>query len=84
VPGNRHLKIALDQALILRGSRDFADVADWRRFVDRLVARRNHRREDAVRVEATAQRPLPARRATDSTENRCPRHQNGDAQTSHT
>jgi len=52
-------------------------------FVDQLVARRNHRREDAVRVEATALRPLPARRATDSTENRCPRHQNGDAQTSH-
>jgi len=36
---NRHLKCALDQALILRGSRDFADVADWRRFVDQLVAR---------------------------------------------
>lgn len=65
---NRHLKTALDQALILRGSRDFADVADWRRFVDQLVARRNRRREDAVRVEAMALRPLPARRATDFTE----------------
>ena len=56
---NRHLKCALDQALILRGSRDFADVADWRRFVDQLVARRNRRREDAVRVEAAALGPLP-------------------------
>jgi hypothetical protein len=65
---NRHLKIALDQALILRGSRDFAELADWRRFVDQLVARRNRRREDAVRVEAAALRPLPARRATDFTE----------------
>jgi transposase len=65
---NRHLKIALDQALILRGSRDFSDVADWRRFVDQLVARRNRRREDAVRVEAATLRPLPGRRATDFTE----------------
>ena len=65
---NRHLKTALDQALILRGSRDFDDVADWRRFVDQLVARRNRRREDTVRVEAAALRPLPARRATDFTE----------------
>ncbi|MCE3249641.1 MAG: hypothetical protein K0R41_3466 [Geminicoccaceae bacterium] len=55
---NRHLKCALDQALILRGSRDFADVADGRRFVDQLVARRNRRREDAVRIEAAALRPL--------------------------
>jgi hypothetical protein len=65
---NRHLKTALDQALILRGSRDFDDVAGWRRFVDQIVARRNRRREDAVRIEAAALRPLPARRTTDFTE----------------
>ena len=65
---NRHLKTALDQALILRGTRDFGDVADWRRFVDQLVARRNRRREAAVRTEAATLRPLPARRTTDFTE----------------
>ncbi|MEO1455933.1 MAG: IS21 family transposase, partial [Pseudomonadota bacterium] len=65
---NRHLKTALDQALILRGSRDFDDVAEWRRFIDQLVARRNRRREDAVRIEMAALRPLPARRTTDFTE----------------
>lgn len=65
---NNHLKTALDQALILRGSRDFADLADWRRFVDELVARRNRRREDALRTEMAALRPLPARRTTDFTE----------------
>jgi hypothetical protein len=65
---NRHLKTALAQALILRGSCDFADLADWRRFVDQLVARRNRRRENAARIEAAALRPLPARRATDFTE----------------
>lgn len=65
---NRHLKAALDQALILRASRDFASLADWRRFVDQLVARRNRRREAAVRIETATLRPLPARRTTDFTE----------------
>jgi transposase InsO family protein len=51
---NRHLKAALDQALILRGSRDFASLADWRRFVDQLVARRNRRREATLQIEAAA------------------------------
>ncbi|MBC7477074.1 MAG: hypothetical protein H7317_03140, partial [Pseudorhodobacter sp.] len=35
---NRHLKTAIAQALILRGNRDFASIADYRRFVDLLVA----------------------------------------------
>lgn len=65
---NNHLKIALDQGLILRGSRDFADLAEWRRFVDELVARRNRRREDALRTEMATLKPLPARRTTDFTE----------------
>ena len=61
---HRHLKAALDQALILRGDRDFASLADYRTFVDQLVARRNRRREAAVRVETAALRPLPQRRTT--------------------
>ena len=65
---NNHLKVALDQVLILRGSRDFADHPDWRRFVDELVARRNRRREAALRIEMAALKPLPARRTTDFTE----------------
>ena len=63
-----HLKTALDQALILRGSRDFATVADYRRFVDQLVGRRNRRRQEALKAELAALRPLPARRTTDFTE----------------
>lgn len=65
---NNHLKVALDQALLLRGSRDFPDLAAWRGFVDELVGRRNRRREAAVRIEMAALRPLPARRTTDFTE----------------
>jgi hypothetical protein len=65
---HRHLKAALDQALILRGSRDFAGLDDWRRFVDQVVARRNRRREAALRSEAAALKSLPPRRTTDFTE----------------
>jgi hypothetical protein len=65
---HRHLKTALDQALILRGSRDFADLPTYRAFVDQLVARRNRRREAKLSAEVAALRPLPERRTTDFAE----------------
>ena len=65
---HRHLKAALDQALILRNSRDFATIDDYRRFVDQLVGRRNRRRQDALKTELAALNPLPRRRTTDFTE----------------
>jgi hypothetical protein len=65
---NRHLKTAIDQALILRGSHDFACVEDYRRFIDTLVARRNKQRVAAVQAERTHLKPLPQRRTTDFTE----------------
>ena len=65
---NRHLKSAINQALILRGSRDFACVEDYRRFVDMLVARRNKQRVAAVQAERMHLKPLPQRRTTDFTE----------------
>src|SRR5712672_3837411 len=36
-----HLKKALEDALLLRGSRDFVDLDVYRRFVDEIVGRRN-------------------------------------------
>lgn len=63
-----HLKTAIDQALILRGSRDFPDLAAYRRFVDQLVARRNRRRQDALQTELAALGKLPVRRTTDFAE----------------
>jgi len=65
---NRHLKKAIEQALILRGSRDFACIEDYRRFVDILVARRNKQRAAAVQAERAHLKPLPQRRTTDFTE----------------
>ena len=62
---NRHLKTAIAQALILRGNRDFASIADYRRFVDLLVARRNRQRADAVLAERAQLKPLPTRRTVE-------------------
>ena len=62
---NRHLKTAIAQALILRGNRDFASIADYRRFVELLVARRNRQRADAVLAERAHLKPLPARRTVE-------------------
>lgn len=60
-----HLKQALDQALLLRGSREFADLEAYRRFVAELIGRRNARRRKLVELERAALRPLPAQRTTD-------------------
>ena len=63
-----HLKAALEQALLLRGTRDFADLATWRAFVDEVVGRANARRRRAVEIERATLQPLPARRTTDHDE----------------
>jgi hypothetical protein len=63
-----HLKRAVEDALLLRGSRDFATVADYRRFVDELVGRRNARNRKRIDAERAVLRPLPARRAEDGEE----------------
>lgn len=65
---NRHLKVAVEQALILRGTRDFETVGDYRHFMDELVARRNKHRVDALEIELKHLQPLPARRTSDFTE----------------
>jgi hypothetical protein len=60
-----HLKRALDQALLLRGSREFADLDAYRRFVAELVSRRNARRRKLVELERAELRPLPTQRTHD-------------------
>jgi len=53
------LKSAVDQALVLRGSRDFPTVEAYLAFVRELVKKRNRRAEPRLRVERTHLRPLP-------------------------
>jgi transposase InsO family protein len=60
-----HLKKVLTDELLLRGSRDFADLAAYRRFVDEVIGRRNARNRKRIEIERTALKPLPGRRTTD-------------------
>ena len=53
-------KQALDQALMLRGSRDFEDRAAYEAFVREVMARRNAGRAEKLAEERALLRPLPA------------------------
>jgi hypothetical protein len=65
---HRHLKTALDQALTLRGSRDFDTRTAYQAFADDLVGERNAARERAFAADRAALQPLPSRRTTDFSE----------------
>jgi hypothetical protein len=60
-----HLKQALEDALLLRGSRDFADLDAYRAFVDGVVGRRNANNARRIALERTALAPLPKGRTAD-------------------
>lgn len=62
---NGHLKRAIEDALIMRGSRDFEDLPSYRRFIDEIVGRINARNAKRIDAERASLRPLPARRTTD-------------------
>lgn len=55
---NGALKRALEQALLLRGSRDFDDIDAWQRFVDELNRKRNKARGRRVAEDIEAMREL--------------------------
>jgi hypothetical protein len=59
---HRHFKAAVDQALMLRGSRDFPSREEYSRFLTDLVRQRNLGREVRTQSERAKLRPLPARR----------------------
>jgi transposase InsO family protein len=56
-----HLKNVLDDELLLRGSREFADLSAYRRFVDEVVGRRNARNRKRIEIERTVAWCLPHR-----------------------
>jgi hypothetical protein len=66
--GHDVLKGALEQALLLRGSRDFTSVDAYTEFVDRVVADKLHAgREERIAIERAALRPLPTARMPEYT-----------------
>jgi hypothetical protein len=60
-----HLKKVLEDALLLRGSRDFDDLEAYRGFVAEVVGRRNARNDKRIALERAMLLPLPARRTCD-------------------
>jgi hypothetical protein len=64
---SRHgsLKVALRQALLLRGYTNFEDRAAYEAFVQSMVQRLNARVEKRLAVERTMLRPLPVRRTAE-------------------
>jgi transposase InsO family protein len=65
-----HLKKVIEDELLLRGSRDFADFVAYRRFIDEVVGRRNARLRRQIEIERAVLKPLPTRRTTDYEEAR--------------
>ena len=60
-----HLKKALEDALLLRGNRDFDDLDAYRRFVDEIVGRRNANNRKRIELERPMLAALPKRRTID-------------------
>lgn len=63
-----HLKRAIADALLLRASAEFEDLAAYRRFLDELVGRGNARNRKRIELERAALHPLPQRRVEDGEE----------------
>ena len=60
-----HLKRAIGDALLLRGSHHFDDLTAYRAFIDELVSRRNARHQPRIDAERAMLQPLPRQRSQD-------------------
>jgi len=58
------LKKAMEQALLLRGHRNFDDLQQYRQFVGDVVARMNRRVQKGLAQERMALKPLPPRKTS--------------------
>jgi hypothetical protein len=59
---HHRFKRAVDQELLLRGSRDFASVKEYEQFLQDLLKRLNAGRKERLAEEMAVMKPLPARR----------------------
>jgi Mu transposase, C-terminal domain len=59
---HHRFKKAVEQALLLRGSRDFGSEAEYAYFLKNLIAQRNAGRQQRLVEELAVMRKLPARR----------------------
>ena len=60
-----HLKGAIRDALLMRGSGDFPDLTAYRGFIDEITARKNARNVKRIDAERAHLQPLPPTRTMD-------------------
>ena len=60
-----HLKLAIRDALLLRGSADFAALRDYRYFIDEITSRKNSRLAKQIAAERLTLQALPCNRTSD-------------------
>ncbi len=63
-----HLKRRIEQALLLRGSSDFASIEAYQDFINEVVAKANRRNAKMIHIEQEALLALPQKSATDYSE----------------
>jgi hypothetical protein len=68
---HHRLKKALDQALMLRGSRDFASREEYEQFLSKLFDQLNSGRRERLKEELAVLRQLPRKRHDDFTQIKC-------------
>ena len=56
---HRHFKTAVDQALMMRGSRDFADIPSYVAYLNEIVEGRNSGRKKRLAEEQAVARRRP-------------------------
>lgn len=59
---HRHFKTAVDQALMLRGSRDFESTEAYTLFLDQIISNLNLGRQKLLEEELATMRDLPSQR----------------------
>ena len=60
-----HLKLAIRDALLMRGTMDFEDLVAYRSFLDEIVGRKNARNRQRIDAERAVLQPLPDNRTAD-------------------
>jgi transposase InsO family protein len=60
-----HLKNSIRDALLMRGTIDFGDLAAYRSFLDEIVGRKNARNRQRIDAERAVLQPLPDNRTAD-------------------
>ncbi|MEY4784470.1 MAG: hypothetical protein RIR41_2405 [Pseudomonadota bacterium] len=63
-----HLKKAVADALLMRGTRDFDDLAGYRLFLDEIVSRKNAHHAKRIAAERVVLQQLPGQRTCDHEE----------------